>query len=239
MPIARQLGFDLWMCSSNGAVTRSTKGEEFHRDLLPVKVARQFCEHMKEFRSGTVLTFEKETRGALVVEDLRELSVTVARWVETNRDYIDVVSPIEKALVADPLQAMVCGTVSRMEVAERVLGTFAERKEVTVLKTEYVERDLCLLDVLNRECSKGHAVERWARWRGIDRRDVMAIGDNYNDVEMLRFAGRPVIMGNSSDDLKQFGWMQTKSNDEHGIAHALEMVLGSEVMQMESAIGKL
>src|SRR4051812_30596804 len=78
MPIARQLGFDLWMCSSNGAVTRSTKGEEFHRDLLPVKVARQFCEHMKEFRSGTVLTFEKETRGALVVEDLRELSVTVA-----------------------------------------------------------------------------------------------------------------------------------------------------------------
>src|SRR5947209_12739924 len=79
MPIARQLGFELWMCSSNGAVTRSTEGEEFHRDLLPVDVARKFCEHMKEFRSGTVLTFEKETRGALVVEQLNELSVTVAR----------------------------------------------------------------------------------------------------------------------------------------------------------------
>jgi len=228
MPIARQLGFELWMCSSNGALTRSTAGEEFHRDLLPAHVARQFCQHMKDFRAGTVLTFEKETRGALVVEELTELSKTVARWVETNRDYIEVVSPIEKALVTDPLQAMVCGTVARMEEAQLVLKQFVALEEVTVLKTEYVERDLCLLDILNRDCSKGHAVERWAKWRGIDRREVMAIGDNYNDVEMLRFAGHPVIMGNSSEDLKQFGWMQTKSNDEHGIAHALEMVLGSE-----------
>ena len=65
----------------------------------------------------------------------------------------------------------------------------------------------------------------------------MAIGDNYNDMEMLRFAGYPVIMANSSDDLKQFGWMETRSNDESGIAHALETVLGVEMMQVQSGTG--
>src|SRR5437764_15455629 len=52
MPIARQLGFELWMCSSNGAVTRSTAGEGFHRDLLPANLAKKICTKMNEFRTG-------------------------------------------------------------------------------------------------------------------------------------------------------------------------------------------
>lgn len=233
MPIARQLGFEMWLCSSNGAVTRSTKGETFHCDLLPAAVARKFCAHMNEFRAGMVLTFDRESRGALVLERIDELSVTVARWVETNREYIEVMSPIERALEADPIQAMICGTIARMQRAEAMLADFPEKKEVTVLKTQYELRDLCLLDVLKKDCSKGHAVERWAKWRGIPRQEVMAIGDNYNDIEMLRFAGYPVVMGNSSADLKQYGWMETLSNDENGIANALEAVLGISVLGRE------
>ena len=233
LPIARQLEFEMWLCSSNGALTRSTKGETFHCDLMPVEVARKFCAHMNEFRAGMVLTFDRESRGALVVEQLQELSITVARWVETNRDYIEVVQPIEKALKADPIQAMICGTIAQMERAQTILADFEELKEVTVLKTQYDARDLCLLDLLKAECSKGHAVERWAKWRNIPREQVMAIGDNYNDIEMLQFAGYPVVMGNSSADLKRHGWMETLSNDENGIANALEMVLGAEVMQLE------
>ncbi len=233
MPIARQLGFEMWLCSSNGAVTRSTQGETFHRDLLPAAVARKFCAHMNEFRAGMVLTFDRESRGALVLERVDELSRTVSRWVKTNREYIEVVSPIERALDADPIQAMVCGTIARMQRAEAMLGEFPERKDITVLKTQYEVLDLCLLDVLDKDCSKGHAVERWAKWRGIPRQEVMAIGDNYNDIEMLRFAGYPVVMGNSSADLKQYGWMETLSNDESGVANALEVVLGVGVLGSE------
>ena len=54
----------------------------------------------------------------------------------------------------------------------------------------------------------------------------MAIGDNYNDVEMLEFAGRPVIMGNAAEALKQNGWAVTLSNAESGVAAAVEEVLG-------------
>ena len=50
LPIVQQLGFDLWVISSNGAVTRSLAGETFHRDLLPSQTCRRLCIHMKEFR---------------------------------------------------------------------------------------------------------------------------------------------------------------------------------------------
>ena len=62
-----------------------------------------------------------------------------------------------------------------------------------------------MIDVLNAGCSKGHALERWAKYRGYGREEVMAIGDNHNDVEMLEFAGHPVIMGNACEELRARG----------------------------------
>jgi hydroxymethylpyrimidine pyrophosphatase-like HAD family hydrolase len=197
--------------------------------LLPATVARELCAHMESFRGSTVLTFDKPAGGSLVVERTDEMPAAVSKWMEKNAPYIEVVKPIEAALVNDPIQAMVCGTVERMRTAEHVLRQFAGLEQVTILKTEYVERDFSLLDMLNRDCSKGHAVERWAKHRGIPREQVMAIGDNFNDVEMLEFAGFAVIMGNACDELKQNGWILTGSNDECGVAGALHQVLGAEI----------
>ncbi len=97
---------------------------------------------------------------------------------------------------------------------------------VTVLRTEYPERDLSMIDVLNAGCSKGHALERWAAHRGYRREEVMAVGDNHNDVEMLEFAGHPVIMGNACEELRSRGWTVTLSNDACGIAAAVELASG-------------
>ena len=84
LPIAQQLGFDLWLISSNGAVTRSLSGETFHRDMMPAGVCRQLCGAMQEFRGNTVLTFDKETRGAIVLERMDELGASIRRWLEKN-----------------------------------------------------------------------------------------------------------------------------------------------------------
>ena len=229
LPIAQQLGFDHWLCSSNGAITRSLTGEHFHADLLPAGIARQFCGYMADYRGGTVLTFDKDTKGALVVERTNDLVEIIRRWVDKNMSYIECVAPIEDALTTDPVQAMICGTVAQMQEAEARLHKWVMLGEVTLVKTQYDERDLCLLDILNKDCSKGHAVRRWALECGIPKEAVMAIGDNYNDVEMLEFAGRPVIMGNAPTQLKSRGWLETLSNDENGIAVALEKALGKSV----------
>src|SRR5579862_6836453 len=228
MPMSDQLGFDHWLISSNGAVTRSNKGKDFHRDLLPTETARDLCRAMQEFRGNIVLTFDTDVKGALALERLDELNLVIQRWLEKNMKYIDFVVPVENCLGknGDPVQAMFCGTIPRMRQALNALASAGLNDRVTVLRTEYPERDLSIVDVLNRGGSKGHALERWANYRNIPREQVMAIGDNFNDIEMLEFAGRPFIMGNASGELREHGWTVTASNSEHGVASAIEQVMG-------------
>ncbi len=227
LPIAESLGFPLWIISSNGAVTRSTSGESFHRDLMPQATACKICRYMPEFRDYMVITFDREGMGAIVCENHERLYGVIQRWMEKNSPYIEYISPLETSLTNDPIQVMFCGPVELMRTAQQRLmeGDFAG--EITVLRTQYDHRDLTIVDVLHAGCSKGHALGRWAAHRGIPRAEVMAIGDNYNDIEMLTFAGHPVIMGNASDDLKQSGWTITLHNDASGVAAAIEQVLGS------------
>jgi Cof subfamily protein (haloacid dehalogenase superfamily) len=223
LPIAQQLGFDLWLISSNGAVTRSLAGETFHRDLLPEPTCRELVHVMQEFRGQTVLTFDSNGPGTIVIERLDKLEASIQRWLEKNMQYIQFVVPIEDALTTDPVQAMFCGPIAHMQRVLQVLGSCG--LPITVLRTEYPGRDLSIVDVLNAGCSKGHALERWVNYRRITREQVMAIGDNYNDIEMLAFAGHPFIMGNASEELRSRGWTLTRSNAECGVAAAIEHVL--------------
>jgi Cof subfamily protein (haloacid dehalogenase superfamily) len=223
MPIAEMLGLDIWIISSNGAITRSLAGETFHRDMLPLDTCRNLVLGMREFRGNTVLTFDTEEKGAIVLERMDELGASIERWLQKNLNYIDFVIPIENSLVTDPVQAMFCGTIARM--SKVLAGIDRLALDVTVLRTEYPIRDLSIVDVLNAGCSKGHALERWAAHRRIPREEVMAIGDNYNDIEMLAFAGYPFIMGNASEELRGRGWNLTLGNDQNGVAAAIEQVL--------------
>ena len=223
LPIAQQLGFDLWLISSNGAITRSLGGETFHRDLLPEPTCRELVRVMQEFRGQTVLTFDSND----LHSDGPEASIQ--RWLEKNMQYIQFVVPIENALTTDPVQAMFCGPVAKMQRVLQVLGSCG--LPITVLRTEYPGRDLSIVDVLNAGCSKGHAVERWVNYRRITREQVMAIGDNYNDIEMLAFAGHPFIMGNASEELRSRGWTLTRSNAESGVAAAIDHVLNGKPLE--------
>ena len=230
MPIAQALGFDMWLISSNGAVTRSMTGELFHRELFPAATVRRLIAHMDAFRANCVLTFDTELPGALVLEHADLLNASISRWIEKNATWIEFVVPLEKALVKDPIQTMYCGTIARMREAEAHLKLAGLDRKITVLKTEYPARDLCMFDVLTHGCSKGHALERWAGYRGITKEQVMAIGDNYNDIEMLNFAGIPVVMGNASDAMKELGFNATDTNDLAGVATAVERALGIKAL---------
>jgi Cof subfamily protein (haloacid dehalogenase superfamily) len=229
LPIAQQLGFDLWLISSNGAITRSLAGETFHRDLLPEPTCRELVGVMQEFRGQTVLTFDSNGPGTIVIERLDEIEGSIQRWLEKNMQYIQFVVPIENALTTDPVQAMFCGPVAKMQRVLQVLGSCG--LPITVLRTEYPGRDLSIVDVLNAGCSKGHALERWVNYRRITREQVMAVGDNYNDIEMLAFAGRPFIMGNASKELRSRGWTLTRSNAESGVAAAIDHVLNGKALE--------
>jgi len=232
LPVAAELGFPVWLVSSNGALIRSSEGKTFYADRLPATTAVKLIRHMDEFRGHAVLTFDRPGHDALVLERMEELNQSIARWLENNRPYIHYVSPIENALTEDPIQAMYCGRIERMAAAQIRLAEAEFLDEITILKTQYDHRDLCILDILIRDCSKGHALRRWAEAKGLRREEIVAIGDNYNDLEMLEFAGLPVVMGNASEDLKQNGWRVTASNSESGVALALEEILGAGFQEL-------
>jgi Cof subfamily protein (haloacid dehalogenase superfamily) len=232
MPIVRQLGIPVLLLSSNGALLRSSAGETLFAERLPASTARKLIQYMDQFRGNAVLTFDRAShfagKGSLVLESADELNRSVSRWLEANRPYIKFVVPLEDALTGeDPLQAMYCGRVALMEAAQERLAQAGFLNEITVVKTQYDHRDLCILDVLPRDCSKGHALRRWARERGVAREQIMAIGDNYNDLEMLEFAGLSYVMGNAVDALKRNGFRVTGSNEESGVALAIEELLGA------------
>ncbi len=84
------------------------------------------------------------------------------------------------------------------------------------------------IDVQHAEASKGRALEQYAALRGVDRSRVLAIGNYYNDVGMLEYAGLGIAMDNSPDAVKSSADAVTLSNDEDGVAAALHAYLWNE-----------
>jgi hydroxymethylpyrimidine pyrophosphatase-like HAD family hydrolase len=87
--------------------------------------------------------------------------------------------------------------------------------------TEYAHRDFSLLDITAPEATKGRALAWRATQLGLDRSEVMAIGDNYNDLEMLESVGCAVVMENAVAPLKERGWPVTGRHDDAGVADAI------------------
>jgi len=235
--------------SSNGAVVRTIDARFIERTFMPNATAIWLAGHLGEFRNALVITFDKtgpdgeDTRGALVVEEFEDLHSSIGNWMRSNERYLERVKPIEDALRGDPpIQMMLCGTVERMRRAEahmlldpriHPVGDSNPEALLTLNRTEYPERDLSLLDILPAGCSKGNALLRLAAARGIAPADIMAIGDNWNDISMLEIAGHPVLMGNAPVELlsiaRERGWQITASNDQNGVAEALLSAISTPV----------
>ena len=232
MPLIAQVGLDenSVMISSNGAVVRGFDGQLLDRRFLPVETARQLCVALRGY--GTmVFTFDREGTGALVIESLQQLHARIDRWVEANRPYLVEVQPLERAFDAgeEPIQGMVCGTVAEMLAAQRQLLLSDVGGQIAMHRTEYAARNLSILDLLPPGCSKGAALDSLARIRGLERNQIMAIGDNLNDLEMLEYAGRAVVMANAGEEVLSLamrrGWEITASNNDDGVALAVEEVV--------------
>lgn len=81
------------------------------------------------------------------------------------------------------------------------------------------------LEITSVHAQKGIAVEQYAKHKGITMDQVMAIGDNYNDLSMMKVAGRSVAMGNAPDEIKAACTHVTESNGNNGVGLAIEAVL--------------
>jgi Cof subfamily protein (haloacid dehalogenase superfamily) len=232
IPLLDGLGLraDTPVIASNGSVTCALDGQIIDRSHMQARVARGLCGLLRPF--GTVVfTFDRPGRGELVLEDLEQAHGRIAMWIEANRNAIEVVKPLELALSdgEDPVQGMAAGSISRMKDAEKALKASEWCDQCGCVCTEYPARDLAILDLVPPGVSKGWAIEKLAARLGIDRKETMAIGDNWNDEGMLEWAGQGIVMANASAELRALaktrGWKQAPSNDDDGVAVVVEAAL--------------
>jgi len=77
------------------------------------------------------------------------------------------------------------------------------------------------LEITHQDATKTSAIEYLAQSLGIRRSDILAIGDNFNDIDMLTFAGIGIAMGNAPQEVKRHADEVTLTNDEDGVADAI------------------
>jgi hydroxymethylpyrimidine pyrophosphatase-like HAD family hydrolase len=195
------------------------------RRVLPRATALDLLDRTGGYEDSVALVFDRdpgEAEERQIVFDRMDWSHPHRRgYYERNKAFIAEASPLEAALTEDPIQVMFNGHVAPMRELARALRTLRTADQYSVAVTEYEHRDFSLVDVNAPGCSKGATLSRWAEAAGFSSGDVLAVGDNLNDLEMLQFAGTAVVMGNAVPGLKGHGFHSTASHDENGLAAAV------------------
>jgi hypothetical protein len=220
--IVAALAGPLTLILSNGAVVKDSGGTTRLSFPLAAGLAREVLDVTRAYREDASLLFDRDGPAPVVYERTDWSLPSRRAYYERNRAFIGLSFPLEEALTADPIAVSYNGPVSRMREVAALLRGGPLAGDVSLATTEYEARDFALLDVIAAGCSKGHTLAVWAASRGIAPAEVMAVGDNLNDVEMLEQAGCPVVMGNAVQDLRRRGWPVTGSNDAAGLAEAIE-----------------
>jgi Cof subfamily protein (haloacid dehalogenase superfamily) len=222
MQVAKQIDSPLTMIVSNGALVRTKDGQTRLRHLLSRETARRVLEATQDWRTATAVIFDRPQEQQVMLQRIDFDDPMRGGYFRRNREFLAEAVPLESCLVEDPLQVMYTGTVASMREAETALRSVQFAEEFALAATVYEDKDFSMLDVVHPKVTKGATLAEWTALRGVAPGEILAIGDNHNDLEMLSFAGVPVVMGNSVPQLKQQGWHVTRSNEEDGVAAAIE-----------------
>src|SRR5687768_2496771 len=227
-PVADTLPESVTLIVSSGAVERAMDGTVLARRLLDRRIAQDVLDATRPLRDHAALVFDRDESNQIVFETMNWEHPGRKNYWLRNSHLIGQAVPLDAALIEDPVEVMFNGAAVAMRSLTESLrrGARGSRRspqaeaDFTVSLTEYVHRDFSLVDVTAPNATKGHALAWRAEQLGLTRDQVMAVGDNFNDVEMLEYAGTPVVMANAVEGLKDRGWHITGHQDEAGLARA-------------------
>jgi 5-amino-6-(5-phospho-D-ribitylamino)uracil phosphatase len=234
-PIALELGLDVPVISHNGALTKHAETLQTVSVLpLPLAAAQHALRVGRAAGGDALLSDDHENLGVLVYDRLSGDNAAAHKYVawargihgeEDGRRAVQQVDSLEEYLDHDPIHLAFSGSCGRMNQLKEILHAELGAT-VKVLSTIYQEQDFTLIDVVNPAASKGAGVAATAAELGVSPDEIMAIGDNYNDLEMLLFAGTGVVMANAPLSLREIaGLHPTASNAEDGVALAIEQFI--------------
>jgi Cof subfamily protein (haloacid dehalogenase superfamily) len=231
-PLALELDLDdVPVISHTGALTKHARTlETVAAMLLPLEAAREVLRVGREQEMDAMVSDDPEGLGLLLYDHINEDNRALANYIAWSRrihgdeaaDYIRRVPSLEEYLDHSPVHVGYAGNYAIMVALGQKLKDSLDGS-IKVFATLYPKQNFGTIDVLHPEASKGAGVAAVAAEFGLRREEVMAVGDNFNDLEMLHYAGTPVVMGNAEGPLQDIaGFHITGTNDEDGVAAAIE-----------------
>ena len=198
---------------------------------MPLEAAREALQIGRRAEADALLSDDHEGLGVLVYDHIRGGNTAAHKYIswasrihgdEEGGNAVRQVASLEDYLDHDPIHLSFSGGCVEMDQLEETLKSELGAT-VKVLGTKYLEQDFTLLDIVNAAASKGAGVAAAAAELAVMREEIMAIGDNFNDLEMLLFAGTGVVMANAPLSLREIGGLHpTASNRDDGVALAIE-----------------
>lgn len=231
-PVGLELDLNPPMICHNGALLKFVETlETVAVSLLPNETMYEILRVGNEFGADAMMSCDPHGKGILYYDRVSEENLPLQKYIAWSKtlhgadaeNSVKHVANLENILHEnETVHVSFSGTCQPMRELQTVLETELNTS-ANIMATVYPHLDFTLLDILPSDASKGIAVEKLAIMNKLSAENVMVIGDNFNDFEMLEFAGTPVVMGNASPELLENEKYQTTlSNDENGVALAIE-----------------
>lgn len=223
--VAEDLGGDVPLVLHNGALILEVDAREGTSILrcrpLPRALALETVEIGRRHGADPVVHCGQKGEGRLLVHDGPYSSTLLAYYLDRSHPDVTACVAFEHALTEDPLQVMFGGRMEDMaSLLPELQALLGDR--VNIERTVYPAQGVGLLDILERSVGKAEALAfLQERWR-VSPAETLAIGDNWNDREMLERAGLGLVMGNAEPGMRALGLPVLPSSDEDGVAVAIE-----------------
>jgi Cof subfamily protein (haloacid dehalogenase superfamily) len=231
-PVGLELSLNAPLVTHNGALLKYAESlETVAYSLLTNDECLEILRVGKGFGGDALVSADPDGKGTLLYDRVSLENAPLQKYIYWSKR-LHGPQAEESVIHVDALEDIInehrvihisfSGNCAQMREMQLVLEHELADK-VTILATIYPALDFTLLDILPPKASKGDGLEKLAALNNIDRDEVMAIGDNFNDIEMLEFAGTSVVMGNADPSLiERDEFYTTLSNDESGVAAAID-----------------
>jgi Cof subfamily protein (haloacid dehalogenase superfamily) len=239
-PVGLDLGLNAPLITHNGALLKFAEScETVAYSLISPETSLRIVECGKRLGGDALVSTDPHGGGTLIYDRVSDDNRPLQKYIQwatrlhgddADRSVVHVDSLEDVVTECQVVHISFSGSLAAMAALERDL-----RKElaenVNLLTTVYPSLDFTLIDILPPDASKGIGLEKLATIENLSAQEVMAIGDNFNDLEMLEYAGTAVVMGNADPSLLERGeFYTTLSNDEGGVAAAIErFILNEEI----------
>ena len=239
LPVADQLKLNAPVICHNGALLKYADTlETVAVSIVANETVRAILRVGREFGGDALISADPRGKGVLLYERISDENIPLQKYIAWSKrlhgaeaeESVHRVEDLENIL--DEIETVHVSFSGKCAPMARLVTLLQNELSVNanVLTTVYSELDFTLIDILPPDASKGIGVEKLALINNLQSENVMVMGDNFNDLEMLEYAGTAVVMGNASPELlERAEFNTTLSNDENGVALAIEKYILGEL----------